>query len=443
MVPEPPDDLLVRLINHRVSDDHARREDYATECLAWLLRHDHELLAELVRPGGLLFSGGSGYTGDLAALEVATQHTGQPFDQRSRPDLVIHKTDFMLVVEAKVDAAFSAEQVARYSRRAAKLPNAWVAALVPSTSAPAAPPSHERFLAVLTWERVIELLDTLVERARGPVQHRQWMLRLLDSYGLRPAAGPLDWHGEDGTQRPAVRTMCRLFDAVAAELAADPALAEALSPTHLPAGEPVVATKTLIAGKGAAPRPVLSHSVLIKSVYGTRPDFQFGDLMFTVEFRRRAGAASASQPSVWLEFRTHWYLGGEYIRRLEDFIAQVLVTRGVVDLAPGGREAIEQGAVALWQRFLGGVDGVLRAAGSDLVDGDSVPLAPDEVPRDTGEAIKLRLAPTTVLCRSGEDAAVVRQRYHSWLAAGIHALARAQPEGPLHRLIGEATLGIS
>ena len=97
---DAPEDLLVRLINHRVSNDRARREDYATECLAWLLHHDHELLAEFVRPAGFLFASDSGFTGDVSTLQVSTQYTGAPF-KRSRPDLVVQGGGFMLVVEAR------------------------------------------------------------------------------------------------------------------------------------------------------------------------------------------------------------------------------------------------------------------------------------------------------------------------------------------------------
>jgi len=37
------DDLLVRLINHRVTDERSRKEDYLTECFAWILENDYEI----------------------------------------------------------------------------------------------------------------------------------------------------------------------------------------------------------------------------------------------------------------------------------------------------------------------------------------------------------------------------------------------------------------
>ena len=296
-----PDDLFVRLINHRISDAHARREDFATECLAWLLQRDAALLMVFVGAGGLFFPEEGGYRGDSASLVVTTQDVQAPFDLRSRPDLVIRGPSFLLAVEAKVDASFDPEQVLRYSRCAERVPHGFIAGLVPAASRPDREPVHTRFLRVGTWEEVVKLLDGLEKTDPTATEYRGWMLRLLDSYGLRPVEGPLDWH--DAAHRQdvgGVRRVCSIFDRVAGRVGADRTTAETLSPLYLPGGAPRLLTYVLISGRGEAPRPVLSHSTIMKSVMGSRTDMEYGDISLIVEFRSRAGVSTSATPSVWL-----------------------------------------------------------------------------------------------------------------------------------------------
>ena len=49
------DNLLVRLINHRVTDEHARKEDYLTECFAWILENDYDIRTWFLKKAGALF----------------------------------------------------------------------------------------------------------------------------------------------------------------------------------------------------------------------------------------------------------------------------------------------------------------------------------------------------------------------------------------------------
>ncbi len=56
-MPTPIEHLFVRLIAHRVSDEHARWEDYLTECFVHLLEHDEDLQRSFLGPDGLVFSG--------------------------------------------------------------------------------------------------------------------------------------------------------------------------------------------------------------------------------------------------------------------------------------------------------------------------------------------------------------------------------------------------
>ena len=442
MAPTPQDDLLVRLINHRISDERARREDFATECLAWLLQRDAALLDTIVRGGGLFFPEGSGYRGHLDALVISTQDVQAPFDLRSRPDLVIRGPNFMLAIEAKVDAAFDREQVLRYSLRAEKLAQGFVASLVPAASRPDRELAHERFLRIASWEDVVKLLDGLPSADVATREYRGWMLRLLESYGLRPVEGPLDWHDAAGRQDVAgVRRICGIFDGVGRQVEADRAVAEVLPPLYLPDGAPRFENYMLIAGKGAAPRPVLSHSTILKSVLGSRKDFDFGDISLTVEFRPRASASASTTPSVWLELRRQRLLGSAFHTDFGEFAAAVLEQRGITAVADEGRGRLAEVGEGLWHRHGDDLLKLLEAVASEL-DGGGIPVDRSVVPHFDHTNARLLLASTAALCPSGEDAETAQERYGAWLTACISACAACGADGPLNRLVAGAVMGL-
>ena len=439
----PPDDLFVRLINHRISDEHARREDYATECLAWLLQRDAGLLDAVVRGGGLLFPEGNGYRGDVAALVITTQDIQAPFDLRSRPDLVIRGPNFVLAIEAKVDAAFDREQVLRYSRRAEKLAQGFVASLVPTASRPDREPTHKRFLRVAAWEEVVKLLDGPPSADNATQEYRAWMLRLLESYGLRPVEGPLDWHDTGGRQDVAgVRRVCGIFDGVTRRVQADRAVAEVLPSLYLPDGAPRLHTYLLIAGKGEAPRPVLSHSTILKSVLGSRTDFDFADISLTVEFRTRAGSSASSTPSVWLDLRRHRLLGSAFHTDFGEFAAALLEQRAITTVTAEGRERLAQVGESLWRRHGEELLKLLDAVATEL-EGGVIPVDRSVAPQIDHFSARLLLAPTTVLCPSGEDAEAVQERYDAWLRACISACGACGVGVPLNALLAGAVMGVT
>ena len=442
MPPTPQDDLLVRLINHRVSDAHARREDYATECLAWLLQRDARLLDVVVRGGGLFFPEDGGYRGDLAALVISTQDIQAPFDLRSRPDLVIRGPSFMLAIEAKVDSAFDREQVLRYSRRAGKLQQGFVASLVPAASRPDREPVHERLLRVAAWEEVVKLLDGLPGDDEATREYRAWMLRLLESYGLRPLEGPLDWH--DATHHQdvtGVRRVCGIFDSVTKQVQADRAVAEVLPAAYLPDGALRLQTYTLIAGKGEAPRPVLSHSTILKSVLGSRTDFDFADVSLTVEFRTRAGSSASTTPSVWLDLRRQRLLGSAFHADFGEFAAELLVQRGIATVTAQSHPRLVQVGEGLWRRHGEDLLRLLDSVATEL-EGGIIPVDMSVAPQIDHISARLLLAPTTALCPSGADAETVQDRYDAWLRACISACGACGVEVPLNALLAGAALGL-
>jgi hypothetical protein len=106
-------------------------------------------------------------------------------------------------------------------------------------------------LRVAAWEEVVKLLDSLPDAEVATQEYRLWMLRLLESYGLRPVEGPLDWHDAPGRQDVAgVRRVCGIFDGVTKQVQADQSVAEVLPPPYLPDGALRLLNYMLIAGKG-------------------------------------------------------------------------------------------------------------------------------------------------------------------------------------------------
>lgn len=122
------DNLLVRLINHRVSDARSRREDYLTECFAWLLENDPGFQQALLGADGPFGQAGlqaglqSGHlAGGGSRLSVVTQ---EPLSSRGRPDLRLSRGDSVLFVECKVDAPYDPKQISGYLGHASGLPRA-------------------------------------------------------------------------------------------------------------------------------------------------------------------------------------------------------------------------------------------------------------------------------------------------------------------------------
>jgi hypothetical protein len=342
------------------------------------------------------------------------------------------------------------------SDNATELPDRWtettaefwdttgfVAGLVPAASRPDRDPAHERFLRVAAWEEVVKLLDGLPSTDEPTQEYRRWMLRLLESYGLRPVEGPLDWHDASNRQDVAgVRRVCGIFDGVTKQVQADRAVAEVLPAAYLPDGAPRLLNYMLIAGKGEAPRPVLSHSTILKSGLGTRTDYDFADVSLTVEFRTRAGSSASSVPSVWLDFRRQRLLGSALHADLGEFAAALLEQRGIATVTAEGGGRLAQVSEGLWRRHGEELLKLLDAVATEL-EGGVIPVDTSVVPRIDHFSARLLLAPTTVLCPSGEAAETVQERYDAWLRACISACGACGVEVPLNAILAGAVMGLT
>ena len=107
-------DLFLQLINHRITDRLARREDYLTACLGWVLQNDAGLRKRFLAPGGPIYQAEdqAPTIGSISAVTVETQDT---LSVGERPDLHIFEPGgFDLLIECKVGAPFDPDQVNRY-----------------------------------------------------------------------------------------------------------------------------------------------------------------------------------------------------------------------------------------------------------------------------------------------------------------------------------------
>ena len=101
-MPTLTDDLLVRLARIRDRGD----ENFLTECLAWVLQNDREMLERMIR--AILGTERPMPTD----LRVETQ---QVLLDGSIPDIAIRGDDGLcLFVEVKLDAPFDPRQIERY-----------------------------------------------------------------------------------------------------------------------------------------------------------------------------------------------------------------------------------------------------------------------------------------------------------------------------------------
>jgi len=218
----PTDDLLVRLINHRVSDDTARWEDYLTECFAWLLENDPGLRATLLGKGGLLV----GKCGPCHTYEPnASIKTQVTLPDQCRPDITISGERTTILIECKVGAPYDSEQIGQYLSHARLRAEAYVVAIVPARSVPfnSGHDGAERFLGIVTWESVSQAIVDAEPTGNVGDDFRGWFLQLLKQYQLVPHAGPLHWEKDNGEQDvEGVKKLCGVFDGAVNRIQGDP-----------------------------------------------------------------------------------------------------------------------------------------------------------------------------------------------------------------------------
>jgi len=432
-LPDFSHDLFTRLINHRVSDDRARREDYLTECLAWVLSNDIPLLNALLAPAGPVFAGHEYLAPILeATCEVNTQVHLSASD---RPDLRIQTPGFVLLFECKVDAPYDQSQLERYLAHVQDVPRGGVIALVPRRSLPSAgqTPTDDRFLGVLTWEELAVLLGALDPTADARDAFRAALLALLDNYGLVPFDGKVaPWENPDGTQdSQQVRSICSVLNAAAADVGAD---VDLLSVAPDPYRASMVKTVAMVSGSGATPRPILAHETALRSCFepGSRYRYHaFLDAVVRVNFQ---SAPTQGGPDAAVEFlvdtRPVVRASGSVISHWNDydlFLRTVLTSgpwqlSGDADVSPG------TGASADLQD---GYETVVRQVGTLLAE--EYPNARIEPWCQWG--VRLVLCPTNEWVAVGAELSDLRTRHAQLLRSVFRALFEAEPDRPLGRLL--------
>ncbi len=428
----PRDDLFTRLINHRVSDEHARREDFLTECFAWVIQHDAELLSRLLAPDGPVFSASQGAAPQSGPLLVETQVT---LGDLGRPDMRISDgRGFTLLVESKVDAAFDADQIRRYLLHTHGLERGFVLALLPRRSVPATLPAHPQFVGATTWEAVAALVSVLPVTDDGHGLFRAALLRLLREYGLADSPREvLEWEAADGTQRvDEVLAVCSRLTGVVQGTAADDALMRRAPAFYRPVngrwqlgcsrGSP------FRVGFGPSPRPVIAHQMAIWPATGA-----FGSLMATVGFRGYARGGGRRPAALTLTYCTQRIV--TTFHDTEPAFLAALLARGAG--SPVGPELnLHERAGSLLASchrritaMMGRVRHALAAAGYE----------PGPVEQDEW-GIGFALLPTHELLGNPVDTDLLALRYRDVLRASIEAFMEEDPGEPLARLFAEAAM---
>ncbi len=427
-------DLFVRLINHRVTNEHSRREDYLTACLGWVLEHDLAFLHALLAPDGPIFVDHP----DLAPspgvpLEIQTQlHTAPAH----RPDMVISGTDFKLIVESKVGERFDCAQVERYLGDLGKCRRGGVVAIVPERSLPGADvPDHPRFLGVCTWERVYSLLRELPDPSAAGDEGRGWLLDLMDHYGLVSVEGEVPhWQLEDGTQDiDRVLSICEDLDAVVGQVAGDDKLISLAPHPYRFGGSGKITTTKMTSGKGDGTRPVMCHFAILHSRFHAGSSYRFGvllDAVLAVEFQRYAGASGSPEVNFSVNMQRYLPRAGRRVA-IGDPDAFVTSMLKVLEWAPLDRVPTG-GDSALLDKMRQGYVGVLQQVATRLeTDGHFV----GELDPNAGVGPILRLGRTVDLVEPGKDRTELRQRYSNLLRALLGAFFQAHPERPLRSLL--------
>lgn len=435
MPPFSPD-LFTRLINHRVSDERARREDYLTECVAWVLSNDPDFLAEFLGPDGPLFAGRDHLAPPAGiALEVETQVQVSASD---RPDLRIKADGFVLLVENKVDAPFDRGQVERYLSHVAAVPLGGVAAVVPRRSMPTGEgtPKSDRFLGVVAWEDVAALVSRLGAAGDARDGFRAALVALLDSYGLVPFDGEVAaWERPDGTQDvEQVRRICRVFDAAATEVGADRVFLDA-APDPYRAG--VVTAYAATAGSGPSPRPVLQHFTALRSFLEPASRYRyygFLDAVLAVNFQSAMSDADTPGPVVefFVETRPVPRVGGsvKWIHDEADLVRALLAAGGWDATLPAEPRWPSEAVRDLRQ----GYAAVIRGVAARLRD--QFPGMREEPYGEWGA--RLVLWPTRDYVLAGVDLEALRTRHAQLLRSVFGALFEADPAVPLGLLLTRA-----
>lgn len=439
---EISDDLFVRLINHRVSNDKARWEDYLTECFAWLLRHDPALQARLLHVDGPVFIAEHSARALLAGEEVVVE-TQVDQGEAGRPDMQIsNAAGFRLLVECKAGAPFDRRQVERYARTIEGFARGSVVAIVPrrTKQGVTSVPTHPRFLGILEWETVGEEVSRLHSAGEPIDMIRLAFQRLLREYNLVAIEEtfPLPWD-LDGEHQDVerVKRICQVFDRVALEVAEDRALMSLAPSMYQPGDDGAwrlgpAPISPILSGKGPSPRPVLTHCVQLPSRVHL-----FTTPLLQVHFMRLA-AASAMEPSVTLDVKTGLHAERWYGEDAGGFLREILAAGGGVDGDQVRR--LDDRAHTLMQAFQERASAMLERVALELRESSVVP---DGWPRRLdyySNQISLRLATTADLVGEEVDTRQLADRYRNLLVGTLEAFFASDPTQPFALLVAEACM---
>jgi len=434
-------DLFKRLINHRVSDERARREDYLTEVLAWMLENDLKLRALILAADGPLYGGAdAGHAPQPGEdLQITTQDT-ESVDY-GRPDLCLRKTDdpdWCLIVESKVDAPFDPAQITTYAQGMNKHRNSRLVALIPRAQAVlhSAELQLEGFLGVRAWEDIAQVIgQTRDEADETTASLRGAFITLLDSLGLvdRPPIN-VAWQAQATVEeKQQVLELCTCLDRVTAELAGQPQdLGARLNPWYGPqAGRLQLGhyggQHPVRSNAGPTPRPALYYRTALRS----RAD-GIGDLWFDVAFRPYSGDTGAPAVSVALWAGTK--VDGQWIQD------PAMALRQLVRFVGGPAEHIadlEQRAPALLARFRERLAQVLGNMRDRLATSAIFPGLSSTVECDAG-GCRLRLCDTEAFLGPEVHTGRAQERYRQGLTAVLQAFFDSSPEVPMAMLLAEA-----
>ena len=123
-------------------------------------------------------------------------------------------------MECKVDAPIDEGQLKRYLDYAKKKKNSNVLALVPADKISSQNNRQlgSNFLGFFSWEEIAEKIPSLSSAGEALDLFRKLFLRLLDSYGLVPISGQLNWMKKDGRQNiEKVEKICNVLNRIIAQ----------------------------------------------------------------------------------------------------------------------------------------------------------------------------------------------------------------------------------
>ena len=432
-IPGRTDNPFVRLINHRVTDALSRREDYLTECFAWVVAGDEALQEAFFGPGGLFLGERPDLVpASMVGLSIATQVQASTTD---RPDIEVRVGEMHLLIECKVDAGYDPDQIARYLDLVRGEARGAVAAVVRRAARASAPGSTDpSFLGVFDWEQVAAGIEQVEEQHPARAPYRGWLLGLLAEYGLRPTALPTGG-GHD---------LAALFEDARLEVEADAALMARIPALYVPAGGPPrLAAYKAYSGKGPPPRPVFQYSVSLVPRYTRDLPGSFGSFTFDA-YLVSLSEAGGYQPMVCLGVQLQPIL--ERSRRTqaaprlswEELHVRVLESGGVAKIPPEGRKVLTAQSDKLREALRRRAASVLEQVVEALRAG---PIPVDEARVQIGGSwLRVPLAPLEALAPVGASPEMIRETYTIWLRAVLHALCDAHFEAPLAHYLAEAVL---